>query len=574
MRIVSEKNIAKVSFLYAIIIVGVMTFSTGALLIAKKINTLKTDLVKIEQDFISRQKDELDKNISELASRLDHRRRNMEVALEKRLKHRVEEALTIADNIYQSMGGELSTEDLTRVIREAIRPIRFSEEQGYFFILTLDGVAILYPSKPGAEGTNFLTSEIGGGPEVVKEAIMVSQQEGGGFYRYSWTKPGDDSGTLHEKISFVAVFEPLGWVIGTGEYLDNLEHQAKTTLTADLKGSLKKDLVDYYFIYELHDINGGVDFATMLINSNRPDLVGQQLSDDYKDAKGKEFRKAFLKGIRETGDAHVVYWYKKPNGSEAGRKLSYFQHYPKWNWVLARGVYLDRLDEKIAAKKAELKEKVRNDIIILCVLFIAAVTIALLVASHFSRGLQQIFTEYRNKQQEHLHQLEDLNRALEKQSQTDVLTGIFNRRFFNMQLAKEAARSTRHRTPLSVLMFDIDHFKTINDKHGHLAGDKVLQELCELVQDNIRQSDFLARWGGEEFVLLTPGVGLRNAGKFAEKLRLLIEDYEFSVGEQITCSFGVSCYQASEEISTFMQRADQALYKAKDDGRNCCVTIS
>ena len=157
---------------------------------------------------------------------------------------------------------------------------------------------------------------------------------------------------------------------------------------------------------------------------------------------------------------------------------------------------------------------------------------------------------YYKQLQEHLDKLEELNRALEKQSQTDVLTTIFNRRFFNMQLAKEAARSTRHRTPLSVLMFDIDHFKEVNDEHGHLAGDKVLQEISALVQDNIRQSDFLARWGGEEFALLTPGVGLKNAAKFAEKLRNLIEQHDFSLGQVITCSFGVSCYQASEEIST------------------------
>jgi len=573
MRIVSEKNIAKTSFLYAIIIVGLMTFSTGALFIAKKINTLKKDLVKIEQEFIAQQEEELKKDVADLVGRIDHRRLNMEALLQERLKQRVEEAVVIAENIYASMNEGEASENIERIIREAIRPIRFNEQQGYFFILTLDGEAILYPSDPQVEGTNFFTNGAGSGPEAVKDIIRVSQEEGGGFYRYSWTKPGKDSKELYEKVSYLSFFEPLGWVIGTGEYLDNLDNMARTAITRDLTASLKKDLVDYYFIYELHNINGGKDFATMLVNSNRPDLVGKRLSDDYRDAKGKEFRKEFLKGVRESGEAHVVYWYKKPNESEEGRKLSYFKHYPVWNWVLARGIYLDRLDETIAAKKSELSEKVRNDIIILCILFVAAVTIALIVAYYFSRGLQQIFDRYKNTQQEHLEKLEELNRALEKQSQTDVLTQIFNRRFFNMQLAKEAARSTRHRTPLSVLMFDIDHFKAINDKHGHLAGDKILQEISLLIQDNIRQSDFLARWGGEEFALLTPGVGLKNAGKFAEKLRYLIENNDFSIEQQITCSFGVSCYQASEETSTFIQRADQALYQAKENGRNCCVIV-
>lgn len=573
MPIVSEKNIAKVSFLYAIIIVGVMTFSTGALFIAKKINTLNKDLVKIEHEFIAQQEEELKKDVADLVSRIENRRLEMEEVLQQRLRQRVEEALVIAENIYETMHEGLSSENVASVIREAIRPIRFNEEQGYFFILTREGKVILYPTDPQIEGTNFFTNDAGGGPDTVKEIIRVSQEEGGGFHRYDWTKPGDDSGKLYQKVSYVGLFEPLGWVIGTGEYLDNLEHLAKSTISSILSASLKKDLIDYYFIYELHDINGGKDFATMLVNSNRPDLVGKKLSDDYKDAKGKQFRKEFLKGVRETGEAHVVYWYKKPNDSEPGRKLSYFKHYPVWNWVLARGVYLDRLDQIISARKGDLSEKVRNDIIILCIIFVAAVIIALIVAYYFSRGLQDIFNRYRNTQQEHLDKLEELNRALEKQSQTDVLTTIFNRRFFNVQLAKEAARSTRHRTPLSVLMFDIDHFKVVNDEHGHLAGDKVLQEISALVQDNIRQSDFLARWGGEEFALLTPGVGLKNAGKFAEKLRNLIEKNDFSIGQEITCSFGVSCYQASEETSTFIQRADQALYHAKNSGRNCCVIV-
>lgn len=573
MPIVSEKNIAKVSFLYAIIIVGVMTFSTGALFIAKKINTLNKDLVKIEQEFIAQQEEELKKDVADLVSRIENRRLEMEEVLQQRLKQRVEEALAIAENIYETMHEGLSSGNVASVIRAAIRPIRFNEEQGYFFILSREGKVILYPTDPQLEGTNFFTNGAGGGPDTVKEIIRVSQEEGGGFHRYDWTKPGDDSGKLYQKVSYVGLFEPLGWVIGTGEYLDNLEHLAKSTITSILTASLKKDLIDYYFIYELHDINGGNDFATMMVNSNRPDLVGKQLSDDYKDAKGKQFRKEFLKGIRESGEANVVYWYKKPNDTEPGRKLSYFKHYPVWNWVLARGVYLDRLDQIISVKKGELSEKVRNDIIILCIIFVAAVIIALIVAYYFSRGLQDIFNRYRNTQQEHLAKLEELNRALEKQSQTDVLTTIFNRRFFNMQLAKEAARSTRHRTPLSVLMFDIDHFKVVNDEHGHLAGDKVLQEISALVQDNIRQSDFLARWGGEEFALLTPGVGLKNAGKFAEKLRDLIEKNDFSIGQEITCSFGVSCYQASEETSTFIQRADQSLYHAKNSGRNCCVIV-
>jgi len=311
----------------------------------------------------------------------------------------------------------------------------------------------------------------------------------------------------------------------------------------------------------------------MVINGNRPDLVGKKISDDYLDAKGKPFRKEFLEDIREDGESFVVYWYKKPDGSGIGRKLSYFKLYPEWNWIVARGIYFDRLDKVIATKKEELSKKVKNDILLLCFIFLVAVVVALLVAYKFSKGLQNIFDTYKKTQQESFEKLEILNRTLEKQSQTDVLTQIFNRGFFNQQLSSETSRASRYNTTLSIVLFDIDHFKAINDTNGHLVGDSVLKELAGLIQDNIRKSDFFARWGGEEFVVLAPGVDKEKVLQFAEKLRSLIEKFQFSVQRNITCSFGISSYTPPEDDNTFLQRADEALYQAKQGGRNKCVLL-
>ena len=196
------------------------------------------------------------------------------------------------------------------MIREAVRPIRFNEKQGYFFIINHQGDAVLYPSVPEYEGKNLFKDSIGN-PENVRDMIRIAIETGGGFYSYSWTKPGASLNEQFAKISYVCLFEPMGWIIGSGEYLDNLTGFTKTEVARDLAASLALVKTDYYFVYDLHNIDGGKDFATMLINNNRPDLVGRTLSDDYADAKGKEFRKEFLKGIREEGEAFVVYWYKK-----------------------------------------------------------------------------------------------------------------------------------------------------------------------------------------------------------------------------------------------------------------------
>jgi diguanylate cyclase (GGDEF)-like protein len=572
MPLVSEKNIARVSFCYAVIVVGLMTLATGALFITKKVATLETDLSQLEEEFIAEQKTQLKVDVDDLLGRIEAQNTRMNQRLQESLATRVEEARRIASSLSVTMGDHLPPEKRVEMIREAIRPIRLNENLGYFFIFTLDGQAVLYPADPDAEGSNFLTNNIGGGPEVIRAMIAIAREQGRGFFRYHWTKPKRDDGKLFEKISYVTLFEPLGWLIGTGEYVDDLDALAQTSVAEELCASLSAEGNDYFFVYDIHNLQGGEDFATMLVNSNRPDLVGQKISDDYPDAHGTEFRKIFMEGIRNTGEAYVVYWYQKPDGSGEGRKLSFFKFYPKWNWIVARGIYFDRLDAVIAQKKADLRQKVKDDILLLSLLFLLAVTIALIVAYHFSKELQNIFDRHKKTREEQYLQLENLHHALEQQSRRDSLTGIYNRGYFNKQLTVEISRTARNNTPLSLILFDIDWFKKINDSLGHPAGDKVLQELVELVGKNIRPTDTLARWGGEEFALLAAAADSESALALAEKLRNLIARHIFSTQSRITCSFGVTSYRPPEEADLFIQRADDALYQAKQGGRNhSCV---
>jgi diguanylate cyclase (GGDEF)-like protein len=280
------------------------------------------------------------------------------------------------------------------------------------------------------------------------------------------------------------------------------------------------------------------------------------------------FRREMIQGIRGNGEAFVTYHYKKPGSEGIGKKLSYFKYYPEWEWIVAKGAYLDSLDEKVVQLQENLRNEINNTIHYFVVFIIIIGIVFLCMGYFFSKGINSIFQGYKKTQNDQQDELVRVNAALKIKATTDPLTTLYNREYFNHCLKNEMERSKRYGTSLSLIVFDIDRFKKVNDTFGHLSGDTVLIELSFLCLSIIRDSDILARWGGEEFIILAPENAKMAIVPFAEKLRKLIEKYSFSIKTQVTCSFGVTEYIARETKDDFINRADQALFKAKQSGRN------
>lgn len=157
----------------------------------------------------------------------------------------------------------------------------------------------------------------------------------------------------------------------------------------------------------------------------------------------------------------------------------------------------------------------------------------------------------------------------------DALTGLPNRRAYDERLAHEYARWRRFREPLSLVVWDVDNFKQINDRYGHKAGDRALQLIANVLQRRLRETDFIARFGGEEFVVLLIGAGLTEALKVAEQMREAVGRAGLHSNNEpvpISISGGVSEFREQDETEAVFQRADKALYQAKSAGKNCCVT--
>jgi diguanylate cyclase (GGDEF)-like protein/hemerythrin-like metal-binding protein len=167
-----------------------------------------------------------------------------------------------------------------------------------------------------------------------------------------------------------------------------------------------------------------------------------------------------------------------------------------------------------------------------------------------------------------IQELEAEVTELKRLSSTDLLTGVWNRAHFDQAAEIERSRSIRQRQPVSLILIDVDHFKRVNDIHGHQVGDAALREIARAIRSTIRSIDGLYRWGGEEFVVVAASTGYRGAGVMANRIRQTIAERRFGAVGTITVSIGVAEHLVAESTKAWFRRLDKALYRAKEAGRN------
>ena len=187
------------------------------------------------------------------------------------------------------------------------------------------------------------------------------------------------------------------------------------------------------------------------------------------------------------------------------------------------------------------------------------------VIERFYSNLEQIV-------EERTFELMEANKTISHQAATDDLTELYNRRYFNECLTAALSAARRHTFPLSMIMIDLDHFKSVNDTYGHSTGDVILKKFSDLLREIIRTEDVAARWGGEEFIVLLPHTASDAAAALAERIRAAFEqqsDGAIKIG--LSASFGVVQSLESDDADTLIRRADAALYQAKREGRNRVV---
>jgi diguanylate cyclase (GGDEF)-like protein/hemerythrin-like metal-binding protein len=218
-------------------------------------------------------------------------------------------------------------------------------------------------------------------------------------------------------------------------------------------------------------------------------------------------------------------------------------------------------DWSLVLLKQEKNQVVNRLLGIVITLLLCSVVLTYFVAMQYQLGDESMISGKRRD-------AETRARDSARQADTDPLTGVFNRAGFGGVFASELERSRRYGQPLSVVMIDLDHFKRVNDVHGHKAGDQVLVGVSRIIEVNVRDSDSVGRWGGEEFVVLAASTPAGGAVRLAEKLRGLMASTSLGPAGPVTGSFGVAELRPGDTVESLVSRADGALYRAKAQGRN------
>jgi len=398
---------------------------------------------QMREDFTEQQRQRIQCEVERVVKLIDFQTEKIIEQRKADVLNRVYEAYAIADNLYRRHSNSKSPQEIRQIIIDAIRPIRYEDGDGYFFITGLDGTEHLFASRPDLEGTNMLDVQDPQGKYVVRDMIAIAEEDGEGFYHYRWSKPYQ-TGNDYPKISYVKRFEPYDWFIGSGVYLDDVD-EAMREITAQYVEAHRfgPNRQGYVFILDLLNINGGKNFAIMYANPNRPDIVGKHISDDLEDAKGKMFRKEFLKGLRAQGECFVDYWYKKFDQPEPSPKTSYFKLAGEGRFIVAAGVYLDDVEEKILAMQAQSAADIRQNVLLF--VFAVAVTILtfVLLLNWLSNRLKKDFSLFADFFGRAAYSSEAIDQSRVRFAELDRMATSANRMLKDKLIAEKTMRDER-----------------------------------------------------------------------------------------------------------------------------------
>ncbi|MDD2493599.1 MAG: sensor domain-containing diguanylate cyclase [Tissierellia bacterium] len=369
---------------------------------------------------------------------------------------------------------------------------------------------------------------------------------------------GSDVNSTVEKIKFMMSHYKLinrgeisGFIGVSQEFIDN----RIKAITADKIRKLKFDNNSYIWVNEIINYDGGKDYAIRRVHPNLPETEGMLLSTEIKDIKGNLPYLEELEGVKKNGEIFLKYYFKELGSEIISEKLSFLKLYKDFDWIIGMGVHIDDIQQYIINTNVKSTEITRKYILLFLLI--------LLTIIFFSISILMLLKNWFFKIEK---------RKMEQENNVDILTFAYNRKYGTNEMNKSFNEFKKKGTNSAIMMFDIDNFKSTNDTFGHEVGDQILKEVVNIIYKNIRNTDRLIRWGGDEFICICYGLNKENVLAFGEKLCSSVASLKISSGNatiSTTISIGFSYFEENDkDIGDVIQRADMAMYKSKAEGRN------
>ena len=502
-------------------------------------------------------------------------------------KEEIKNTVDIAYNIIENTYRENKNDDKNSIILKINKQLRnqrfYNNASGYYFIYSNNGTSILHPHLPYLEGTNFTTFKDESTKIAIKKLLIFLEKNSAGFTSWKWYKPNknkEKKTEVKEKIGYLKKFAPLNLFIGSAKYNEDIELSVKNNLQ-ELLNIIRYDKNNYIFAY---------DELGNTISHIKKDLIGKNRWDIS--SRGRLLIQEIIKKAFTTDGSYIKYSATiNPNTKKSSKKISYVKLFERTNWVIGTGMYNSIIFENIKNKQKLMKENLDNTIYKVVIYSFFITSFSLLIMILISRKVGNIIKKYKNhlteinntlelKVKNRTKELEDSKNKLKEMTLRDPLTNLYNRRYFESVIDELMSLTIRGKESLCLIMLDIDKFKNINDNYGHDIGDEVLKKLADNLLSLLRQSDVITRIGGEEFAIVFPNTSIDGAYKTSEKIRKAVENLEIKIKENIlinfTVSIGIAVFDENidKDVHSILKRADIALYKAKDTGRNKVVIFN
>ncbi len=330
---------------------------------------------------IARQKELIKHEVQRVVNLIAAQRAQEEIFTRKKIKSRLYEAFAIAQHIYQINKTTKSDAEIKKRIVDALRPIRFQQGNGYYFITRLDGTEVLLAARPEMEGVKFLNIQDKRGKYVIRDMIAIARHPGEGFYTHYWPKPNAE-GKDFKKISYIKRFKPYDWFIGTGLYVMDVEAQIKANLLATIS-RIRFGKEGYIFV---NRFNGDALVSNGNLISGEKKLW--ELSTDNIEEIRTLFKKERLATMKPGGEYINYSWKKLTDSNIESPKTSFVIGIPDLKWIIGAGVYCDDVETEIAAMQTDLRQNIKRELIFFSLIVAGFVALSFLLFTRLNHRLK------------------------------------------------------------------------------------------------------------------------------------------------------------------------------------------